>query len=153
MDPDFPSKRDGWIVAVIWSSIFVQLLATRLMFSAPGPLAFRIAFVAILVAPAAFMLWVTYGTGYTVSATEIHARCGPFHYRIPLATLATITPSNDIRSSPAVSLDRLRVAWRDASGRERELLISPADQAGFLAAVATRCPSLGPAGDGLVARA
>jgi hypothetical protein len=153
VDPDFPSKRDAWIVTVIWFSITLQILAVApLMFFLEGPLAIRIAFVAVLSAMGAFSLWITYGTGYTVTATEIRARSGPVRYRVPLANIESITPSGDPRSSPAVSLDRLRIAHRDADGRERALLVSPADKAGFLAAIAARCPQLQASGDRLVPR-
>lgn len=152
MDLEFPSRRDRWIVAVIWFSIAVLLVGAGVMLSAPGPFAARIGIAALMLASGGFSLWVTYGTGYTVNATEIRARSGPFRYRIALADIVSITPSGDPRSSPAVSLDRLRIAYRNARGRERALLVSPADKAGFLAAIAARCPQLQPSADRLVPR-
>jgi hypothetical protein len=153
MDLEFPSRRDLWIVIVIWFSIAMLLVGARVMLGAPGHLIVRIGIAALMLAMGGFSLWVTYGTGYTVTAKELHVRSGPFRYRVPLADIVSITPSNNPLSSPAVSLDRLRIAYRDASGRERTLLVSPEDKAGFLAAIATRCPSLHPSGDRLVPRA
>ena len=62
-----------------------------------------------------------------------------------------MTPTRNPLSSPALSLDRLRVTHRASSG-ERGLLISPADTAGFLAALAEHCPQLVRTSDGLGAR-
>jgi hypothetical protein len=153
MEQTFVSKRDRWIVVVIWLSIAALIAGARAALGAPGLLAARIALAGFMLASALFSLWVTYGTGYTVTAAEIRVRSGPFRFRVPLATLASITPSSSPLSSPAVSLDRLRIAYRDAQGRARALMVSPADKAGFLAAVATRCPSLVRGGDRLVPRA
>jgi hypothetical protein len=153
MELVFPSKRDAWIVAVIWVAFAALLAGARVMLGSPGPLVARIPLAGFMLLAAGFSLWVTYGTRYTVTAAEITVQAGPLRWRIPLAAITSIEPSGNPLSSPAVSLDRLRVVHRDADGRERAILLSPADKAGFLAAVAARCPSLALAGDRLVPRA
>jgi len=152
MDPVFPSKRDTWIVAVIWLSIAVLIAGARVTLRSPAPFAARVSLSGVMLLAGAFSLWVTYATRYTVTATEILVRSGPLRWRVPLAAITSIVPSSNPLSSPAVSLDRLRVAHRGANGRARALLLSPADRAGFLAAVAARCPSLALVGDRLVPR-
>jgi hypothetical protein len=46
----------------------------------------------------------------------------------------------------------LRIGYRDAHGRRRAMLLSPADKSGFLAALAARRPDLVLTGDRLLAR-
>jgi hypothetical protein len=55
-------------------------------------------------------------------------RSGPFRWTIALDDIHAVTPSRDLRSGPALSLDRLRIEY----GPGREILISPRDQSGFL---------------------
>jgi hypothetical protein len=152
MDLVFPSKRDGWLVVVIWVSVAGMAMALPIVAGAPGSVLARLAFAAILLGSGVSSIWVLYATRYTVGATDLDVRSGPFRWRVPLATITSVTPSKNPLSSPACSLDRLRVAYRSASGRERRLLLSPADKAGFLAAIAARVPTLTLAGDRLVPR-
>ena len=152
MDLVFPSKRDTWLVVAIWVSIAVLAIALPVVLWMPGSVLARLASVTLLLTSGAFSLWVLYATGYTVGAQDLGVRSGPFRWRVPLATITSVTPSKNPLSSPACSLDRLRVAYRSASGRERRLLLSPADKAGFLAAIAARVPTLTLAGDRLVPR-
>jgi hypothetical protein len=153
VDPVFPSKRDAWIVVVIWVAIAAMLAGASVMLGSPGPFVARVALAGFMLLSAGFSLWVTYGTRYRVTPLDIAVRSGPLRWRIPLEGIASIEPSNIPLSSPAVSLDRLRVVYRVADGRERAMLLSPADKGGFLAAVAARRPSLVLSGDRLVPRA
>jgi hypothetical protein len=133
----FPSKRDGWLVAVIWMA-GVLLVGTAWIPIIAGPFgALRIPLAILHLAVAGFAFWVLYGTGYRVGDRDLLVRSGPFRWRIPIDAIASITPSSNPISSPACSLDRLRIAYRGARG-ERALLVSPADRAGFLAALAAR---------------
>jgi hypothetical protein len=85
------------------------------------------------------MLWVVYGTSYTLEEKELLIRCGPLRYRVPLAEIDSVTPSRNPLSSPAGSLDRIQVRW---SSGERSLLISPEPRAAFLEELARLCPQL-----------
>jgi hypothetical protein len=78
-------------------------------------------------------------------------RGGPFRWRIPLAAIVSVTPTRNPLSSPACSLDRLRITHRGPRG-ERGLLVSPASKTGFLDALARRCPELSRTTDGLAPR-
>jgi PH (Pleckstrin Homology) domain-containing protein len=141
----FPSKRDAWLVAVIW--IAGALLAgTAWIPVVAGPFgALRVPLALVHLGAAAFAFWVLYGTGYSVGERELLVRSGPFRWRIPIDAIASITPTTNPISSPACSLDRLRIAYRGVRGA-RALLVSPADKAGFLAALAARGAPTGIAG-------
>lgn len=79
-------------------------------------------------------LWILAATDYTLEAGELRARSGPFRWRVPLRDITAITPTRSLLSSPALSLDRLRIDY----GRGRALMISPADRQGFLGALEQR---------------
>lgn len=147
----FPSKRDGWLVAVIWIACGVVVSAAALQLVADEAAWSRLALGAVLLGAAAFMLWVLYGTGYRVGEHALHVRAGPFRWRVPLDAIESVTPTRNPLSSPACSLDRLRVGHRTARG-ERALMISPSDKTGFLDALARRCPQLERTADGLTSR-
>jgi hypothetical protein len=152
MDQGFPSKRDAWLAVVLWIGTAMLVAGAIVTITSPGPILARFVLAATMLAAGAFGPWVLYGTGYRVTAAEIAVRSGPFRWQVPLAAIESVAPSRNPLSSPACSLDRLRVGYRDARGRGRAILLSPADKIGFLAALAARCPNLVLAGDRLLAR-
>jgi hypothetical protein len=60
---------------------------------------------------------------------------------IRLDEIESIVPTHDPRSSPALSLDRLRINYR-RRGKLRAILISPADKEGFLRVMAAIAPKV-----------
>ena len=143
----FPSKRDWWIVALIWVGALLALFAGFDQLSGAGSPALRGSFSLLCVAIAGFMIWVLYRTEYVLTMEDLLVRCGPFRYRIPLAGVDSVTPSRNPLSSPACSLDRLLIKWED--GR-RQILISPDPKADFLRVLAQRCAQLTLQGERLV---
>ena len=136
----FPSKRDGWIVGLIWGSIFISVIGGIVPLAVPGnSWKEAILVVAILVVMDGLMLWVLYGTGYFVTRELLLIRCGPLSFRVPLADIETISPTCSIISSPACSIDRLRIVYGLS---KQSLMISPADKPGFLSAIVQQCPAL-----------
>jgi hypothetical protein len=152
MDQGFPSKRDAWLAVVLWTGTAMLVAGAIVTLASPGPIAARLALAATMLAAGAFGPWVLYSTGYRVTAVEIAVRSGPFRWQVPLDAIESVVPSGNPLSSPACSLDRLRIGYRDAHGRSRAILLSPADKIAFLAALAARCPNLMLTGDRLLAR-
>ena len=76
--------------------------------------------------------WLLLTTKYTVTQNTLLVQSGPFRWRIAKSEITQIVPSKSMLSSPALSLDRLRIDY--AAGR-KSVLISPKDQEGFLKAV------------------
>jgi hypothetical protein len=142
----FGSKRDAWIVAMIWGGAILSVIGGAAQLSSDATVAVRISMFTGLVAAAAFMLWVLYTTRYLFIENILLIQCGPFRYRVPLDKIASVQPSRNPLSSPACSLDRLLIKW---GSRGRRILISPDDKKEFLRALADRCPQLGPSGEGL----
>ncbi len=136
----FPSKRDWWIVGLIWASVVVSVVGglIPLMLGEISRIDIVLGSV-FLIGIDGLMLWVLYGTGYTVTPDRLLIRCGPFSFRLLLNTIESISPSRSLWSSPACSLDRLMIVY--GVSRQR-ILVSPKDKVGFLRAIVKQCPSL-----------
>jgi hypothetical protein len=57
----------------------------------------------------AFPLWILGSTSYTLTSSHLLVRSGPFRWLIPLDSIQSIMPTRDPLSSPALSIDRLRI--------------------------------------------
>ncbi len=146
---DFRSKRDAWIVILIWAGVLLTLVAGFAQLSHPAtPLSKALVLTAAL-AIAGFMLWVLYGTWYEFSGKTLLIRSGPFWFRVPLNEIDGVEPTRNPLSSPACSLDRLMIRYRDG---KRRIMISPHDKVGFLRALANRCAHLERDANGLTRR-
>ena len=73
-------------------------------------------------------LWLLLGTRYILEPDQLLVRSGPFRWRVPIADIVRITPTTNPLSSPALSLDRLRIEY----GRGSAIMISPRDKDRFL---------------------
>jgi Bacterial PH domain len=132
----FRSKVDRNLKAMGLAMPCVALVAI-----ATGPrLATRVLWLPVIltVLVAVIVVWVVLSTYYEFDGNVLVAHSGPFFWRIPLGEISAVRESNSVRSGPALSMDRLEIAY--ASGRV--LLISPEDKAGFLAALHRRAPQL-----------
>ena len=77
-------------------------------------------------------LWLLFSTKYTINQDTLIIQSGPFRWRIPKIEITQVTPSKSLISSPALSLDRLRVEY---AGGRKFILVSPKYKNGFLQAV------------------
>lgn len=135
----YPSKRDGWIVLILWVTASVMMLAAHAVWREPAPLEIRLALSALFIGVAGFVLWLLYGTGYTLTDELLHIRSGPFRWRVKLDAINEVVPTRNPLSSPACSLDRLRIRYR---GARFGIMISPRDKNRFLRDLASRDPGL-----------
>lgn len=123
----YRSKTDTWLVAVIVAAVAVAAVATAFALVV-APAGGRWIAVLAFGAATALPLWILMATDYTLDAEQLAVRSGPFSWRISLAEIHRITPTSNPLSSPALSLDRLRIEY----GTGRTLMISPRDKARFL---------------------
>ncbi|NVO85828.1 PH domain-containing protein [Hymenobacter terrestris] len=96
---------------------------------------------ALVMLPAlGFFYWLLRYTYYEVQpdAQLLRVVSGPFVWRVPIQNITSILPTHSPFSSPALSLDRLRVRY----GKHDSVLISPADRVGFLAALLHLNPAI-----------
>ncbi|MBM3992392.1 MAG: hypothetical protein FJ298_15520 [Planctomycetes bacterium] len=142
----FPSKIDWWLGALLCVppiaavSSLVALCTAREAASWVGwiPLVLVVAIYGGLVFP----------MRYEVHDDALVIRFGRFRSRVRYGDIRGVKPTRNPISSPALSLRRLHIDAGSSLGPN----ISPADQDGFLAALAERTPHLRRQGDSLVPR-
>ena len=128
----FRSKIDLWLLAVIAATTAIPLLqAVAALRNGSNLLPHLLIFVLL----GGFFLWLLLSTKYTVTGDALVVQSGPFRWRIVKTEITKIVPSKSIISSPALSLDRLRIDY--ARGRS-SILISPKDKTGFLKAISVQ---------------
>ena len=137
----FASKRDGWLVVMLWLASLVDFAVAGwlLLGSAPGAPGFV---APLLLVAGVFQLHVLYAIDYTFQGDALVVRASLFRWRVPLAALDSVEPTRNPLSSPAASLDRLLLRYG-----KRRIMISPADRPGVLRALASRAPQLEVSGE------
>lgn len=122
------SKVDAWLVLVTALTVATSAIAAWVMIREGGVPAVVMVPVT-LVLGGGLPLWVLLGTRYELTPGRLLIRCGPFRWTVPLEEIRAVEPTRNPLSSPALSLDRLRIDY----GRGSSVMISPRDQARFLA--------------------
>ena len=126
----FRSKIDLWLViALIVAAAFPLTQAIAALQHGSN----WIPHVLIFVLLGGCILWLFFSTKYTVDHDTLVIQSGPFSWRISKGEIIRVAPSRSIISSPALSLDRLRI---DYAGGRNSILVSPKNKTGFLKAVA-----------------
>lgn len=123
----YRSKIDAWLLAVLALAMAVSLVVTFMTFSAGSPVAWLVAAVTVGIG-VGLPLWLLLSTRYTLEPRRLVVQSGPFKWHIAVADITSITPSSNPLSSPALSLDRLRIDY----GRSRSLMISPRNKDQFV---------------------
>jgi len=126
MERRFSSKVDAWLGAAILVAIAGSGFASAVAYRGGG---FENTLVAItvLLAGALFPLWLCLSTNYIVRDDLLLIRCGPFSWRVPKATIRSVKATRNPLSSPALSLDRLRIDY----GAGKYVMVSPANPSEF----------------------
>ena len=71
---------------------------------------------------------LSYPCNYTLTATDLHIRCGMFEEEIPLTEVVKAEAVTSWLAAPALSVRRVRITLRHGSR-----LISPRDRTAFIA--------------------
>ena len=129
----FPSKKDFWIVALIMGSgiallaVAVDHIVSRGINSPETWITCGIALLYVGI------IWsLAYPVYYEIAPPNLLIRSGLLlRYRIPLASIEKIQPTRNPLSSPAWSLDRLRIEY-SKGGRRQAIMISPENKEIFL---------------------
>lgn len=135
----FESKRDPWLVLVVRLMpvvvLFVVADAWYLQHhDLRGPIIG--AFILIL-AELFFFESVLRSTYYEIDGGTLVIRSSMLTWRVPIAEIRAITPTRSALSSPALSLDRLRIEY----GR-KSILVSPEDRHRFIEMLRSKNPSI-----------
>jgi hypothetical protein len=122
----FRSRIDTWLLVVIVGSVLLSIGVSMTVLWVGGGGA--LVLVPLMLLGAILPAWVLLTTDYTLTRTDLRVRSGPFRWRVPLHEVRSITPTRNPLSSPALSLDRLRIEY----GARQWLMIAPADKDAFL---------------------
>jgi len=122
------SKIDTWILVVLAFAIITSLVAAvSVAFVLPPPSGWVVAL--LVAAPGALLpAWLLGSTYYRIDSGCLFVSCGPVRSTIKLFEITAITSTNNPLSSPALSLDRLRIDY----GQGKSVMVSPRDKVTFV---------------------
>ena len=127
----FVSKIDGWLIPVFIIGIAGMLAAFVAVLIDDTPLWLQLVVAATSVLFCALLFAVLKNTYYVVADGALRIVSGPFRWTVAISDIVEIKPTRNPLSSPALSLDRLKVVY----GKRRYVLVSPADKDGFIRAI------------------
>ncbi len=125
----YRSKVDWWL-ALVLGALFVMQIVLGYLAWTKG----RRTQVLTHASAAALVVAVTCPTRYTIGSSELKIRSGVRRWKIPLSSIVQVFPTRDLRSNPALSMDRLQIDRDDG----RRIQISPKDQQRFLQELSVR---------------
>ena len=127
----FKSKVDRWVRVLLIFVILTQIFAIgAAALQADDPMGTTV-LILVAIGVVALMLWLMTGTHYTVDRNTLKIVSGPFRWRVPIDQITSVESTRNPLSSPALSIDRIRIRY----GKNRRIMISPADKSGFLKAI------------------
>lgn len=74
------------------------------------------------------MLWIWYGTFYTIQEKTLKFQTGPFYGSIDIMSISKVYKAKSLISSAALSLDRICIQYE----KYNEVFISPEKQEQFI---------------------
>lgn len=127
----FRSKIDGWYIPIMVISFVGLIVALGSVMLSPMPWYLRVIVTVAIVAIMYLLVAISRNTYYEIHGADLLVRSGPLKWTVPIAEIREITPSRNILSAPALSLDRLKIRF----GKRAFVLVSPEDKDGFLRAI------------------
>jgi hypothetical protein len=121
----FNSKIDTWLLVVLLTGVAGCLLAA--LYLIQGATGMRIV-AGLLFLVAALIVWPLVTTRYVLSDAQLRIRCGPITWTVPVTEITAVTPTRNPLSSPALSLDRIRIDY----GKGRSIMLAPEPREAFL---------------------
>ena len=126
----FNSRVDRWLVFVLVATVMGQLIAISAALSASEATPAVLVGIGVLLLTVILFIWLLRSTYYEIRGDTLRIVSGPYRVRIPVEMIESIEPTRSPLSSPALSLDRLRIRYG-----KKQVLVSPADKRGFLRAL------------------
>ena len=132
----FRSKIDLWLLTLLTGSAavcFAVGIEARNAIPETGLLVSG-TIIGICIVAGALPLWIVFSTKYAMFEQTLEIDCGPFHWSVVIADIERIEPTRNPLTSPALSLDRLRIDY----GRGRSIMVSPENRSQFLRSLEDR---------------
>lgn len=129
----FRSKMDWWFLGFIiaMSGLLAQLILTT---NGKGILMQNLLFVVVYALTIVLLWWPLWSTRYVVDQEQLTIRSLCFKWIIPLTAIQSVSETDNSISSPALSLDRLKIEYLK-QGQTKTILVSPKDKVAFKAAL------------------
>jgi hypothetical protein len=125
----YPSRVDWWLAALLCLLPLASLGVCLALVLAGQTAALPVGLASVLLVLGIYV-GLVFPMRYGLDSTHLVVRFGLCRQRIPLVEIAEVGPTHNPLSSPALSLDRLRVQY--GPGFFKAVMISPADRNGFL---------------------
>jgi hypothetical protein len=129
----YRSKIDAWVAILLVGLPIPMLYVSWKLIHTAVPGRWIIVF-PILVLGAALPISLLVATKYTITSDSLRIRSGLFKWEIPLHEISTVVATRSPLSSPALSLDRIRIDY----GKGKSVMISPLNKAAFLLELQSR---------------
>lgn len=123
----YRSKTDLWLIALLAIAMIASVFGALVMLSTGTPTAWVVAAFIIIVG-VGLPLWLLLSTRYVLSHNQLRVISGPFSWYVPIARITAITATSSPASSPALSLDRLRIDY----GVGKSIIISTRNKEQFV---------------------
>lgn len=129
MSDRFKSERDTWLVILACGATAVTVIALIPLLVSNVHAGIRLIVASTLFLTVVLVLWIMFGTYYEFGNDELQVHSGPFRWRIPLRDIRSVSSTRAPWSSPALSLNRLRIDYGDG----KWILVSPERPQEFVA--------------------
>lgn len=129
----YRSRIDAWLLVVLIAAMAVSGFGALKSISAGTSEGWWTG-IAIALIGIGLPLWLLMATYYRFDDGALIVRCGPFRWRIPISQIGEVMPTSNPISSPALSLDRLKIVY----GEGRALLVSPREKEAFRSEIENR---------------
>lgn len=126
----FRSAVDPWVYALVVSLPILLLRAVVPQLTEANS-TIVILTVAILSPFIIIPAWLLMATYYRVDSAMLRIQAGPFSWSVPLEQIRSVSASRSLISSPALSMNRLKIEY----GRARSILVSPKNKVAFIEAI------------------
>ena len=129
---EFNSKVDTWLAVIIWGTVLFCVAMTVLLVVTQKMSGANLVTVAVVAAIGVVLpVWVMLSTSYVVSDGTLKIRSGPFSWSAPIEEISLVSATRSSLSSPALSLDRLRITYSGG----KSVMVSPQEKSEFLSAI------------------
>jgi len=127
MNKVYKSKVDTWLGIILGGMPIALLFVAWKLIHAPVPGRWLIA-IPLLVLGVGLPVHILLATTYRITDKSLWIRSGFFKWVIPIQDISKVEPTTDPISSPALSLDRIRIEY----GQAKAVLVSPINKVEFL---------------------
>jgi len=127
----FKSKIDWWVRLVLVAAVLGEFAVIGAIATEGREPIETTAVILVCILAIMLFAWVMFGTLYKVDRGVLKITSGPFRWKMPIDEIHSVEATRSPLSSPALSMDRIRIRY----GKNRRVMVSPADKTGFLKAI------------------